>query len=168
KYIKKDGKISYVGPSENEFAKYAIDITKKNDADKETGGENPTTPPTGGGNNGGNPTTPPTGGGNNGGNPTTPPTGEGNNGGNPTTPPTGEGNNGGNPTTPSTDEGNNAGSGQTTTDNQNAKEATTVSEKKEERDLPKTGTSVASTIGAGLAFIGAGFLLLFRRKKANR
>ncbi|PFC88197.1 bifunctional 2',3'-cyclic-nucleotide 2'-phosphodiesterase/3'-nucleotidase [Bacillus anthracis] len=126
KYIKKDGNISYVGPSENEFAKYAIDITKKNDDDKETGGENPTTPPTG------------------------------------------EGNNGGNPTTPSTDEGNNAGSGQTTTDNQNAKETTTVSENKEERDLPKTGTSVASTIGAGLAFIGAGFLLLFRRKKANR
>ncbi|MEJ9113708.1 bifunctional 2',3'-cyclic-nucleotide 2'-phosphodiesterase/3'-nucleotidase [Bacillus paramobilis] len=154
KYIKKDGKISYVGPSENEFAKYAIDITKKNDDDKETGGENPTTPPTGEGNNGGNPTTPPT--------------GEGNNGGNPTTPPTGEGNNGGNPATPPTDEGNNAGSGQTTTDNQNAKETTTVSENKEERDLPKTGTSVASTIGAGLAFVGAGLLLLFRRKKANR
>ncbi|MGG0281888.1 bifunctional 2',3'-cyclic-nucleotide 2'-phosphodiesterase/3'-nucleotidase [Bacillus pacificus] len=153
KYIKKDGNISYVGPSENEFAKYAIDITKKNDDDKETGGENPTTPPTGEGNNGGNPTTPPT--------------GEGNNGGNPTTPPTGEGNNGGNPTTPPTDEGNNTGSGQTTTDNQNAKETTTVSEKKEERDLPKTGTSVASTIGAGLAFIGAGFLLLFRRKKSK-
>ncbi|HDX9540206.1 TPA: LPXTG cell wall anchor domain-containing protein, partial [Bacillus cereus] len=76
----------------------------------------------------------------------------------------GEGNNGGNPTTPSTD----AGSGQTTTDNQNSKETTTVSENKEERDLPKTGTNVASTIGAGLAFIGAGFLLLFRRKKANR
>ncbi|MGG2937612.1 bifunctional 2',3'-cyclic-nucleotide 2'-phosphodiesterase/3'-nucleotidase [Bacillus pacificus] len=154
KYIKKDGKISYVGPSENEFAKYAIDITKKNDDDKETGGENPTTPPTGEGNNGENPTTPPT--------------GEGNNGENPTTPPTGEGNNGENPTTPPTDEGNNTGSGQTTTDNQNAKETTTVSENKEERDLPKTGTSVASTIGAGLAFIGAGFLLLFRRKKANR
>lgn len=154
KYIKKDGKISYVGPSENEFAKYAIDITKKNDDDKETGGENPTTPPTGEGNNGGNPTTPPT--------------GEGNNGENPTTPPTGEGNNGGNPTTPPTDEGNNTGSGQTTTDNQNLKETTTVSENKEERDLPKTGTSVASTIGAGLAFVGAGLLLLFRRKKANR
>ncbi|ARZ64233.1 MULTISPECIES: bifunctional 2',3'-cyclic-nucleotide 2'-phosphodiesterase/3'-nucleotidase [Bacillus cereus group] len=153
-YIKKDGKISYVGPSENEFAKYTIDITKKNDDDKETGGENPTTPPTGEGDNGENPTTPPT--------------GEGNNGENPTTPPTGEGNNGGNPTTPSTDEGNNAGSGQTTTDNQNSKETTTVSENKEERDLPKTGTNVASTIGAGLAFIGAGFLLLFRRKKANR
>ncbi|WP_259416175.1 bifunctional 2',3'-cyclic-nucleotide 2'-phosphodiesterase/3'-nucleotidase [Bacillus toyonensis] len=154
KYIKKDGKISYVGPSENEFAKYAIDITKKND-----GGEKPTTPPTGEGNNGGNPTTPPT--------------GEGNNGGNPTTPPTGEGNNGGNPTTPPTNDGNNAGSGQTTTDDQNTKETTTtVSENKEadkdERDLPKTGASVASTIGAGLAFVGAGLLMLFRRKKANR
>ncbi|MFJ9301610.1 bifunctional 2',3'-cyclic-nucleotide 2'-phosphodiesterase/3'-nucleotidase [Bacillus toyonensis] len=129
KYIKKDGKISYVGPSENEFAKYAIDITKKND-----GGEKPTTPPTG----------------------------EGNNGGNPTTPPTNEGNS-----------GNNAGSGQTTTDDQNTKETTTtVSENKEadkdERDLPKTGASVASTIGAGLAFVGAGLLMLFRRKKANR
>ncbi|MCU5338276.1 LPXTG cell wall anchor domain-containing protein, partial [Bacillus cereus] len=100
--------------------------------------------------------------------PTTPPTGEGNNGGNPTTPPTGEGNNGGNPTTPPTDEGKNTGSGQTTTDNQNTKETTTVSENKEERDLPKTGTSVVSTIGAGLAFVGAGLLLLFRRKKANR
>ncbi|MDT3493619.1 bifunctional 2',3'-cyclic-nucleotide 2'-phosphodiesterase/3'-nucleotidase [Bacillus toyonensis] len=157
KYIKKDGKISYVGPSENEFAKYAIDITKKND-----GGEKPTTPPTGEGNNGGNPTTPPTGEGNNGGNPTTPPTGEGNNGGNPTTPPTNEGNS-----------GNNPGSGQTTTDDQNTKETTTtVSENKEadkdERDLPKTGASVASTIGAGLAFVGAGLLMLFRRKKANR
>lgn len=143
KYIKKDGKISYVGPSENEFAKYAIDITKKND-----GGEKPTPPPTGEGNNGGNPTTPPT--------------GEGNNGGNPTTPPTNEGNS-----------GNNAGSGQTTTDDQNTKETTTtVSENKEadkdERDLPKTGASVASTIGAGLAFVGAGLLMLFRRKKANR
>ncbi len=183
-HIKKDGKISYVGPSENEFAKYAIDITKKND-DKETGGENPTTPPTGEGNNGENPTTPPTGEGNNGENPTTPPTGEGNNGENPTTPPAGEGNNGENPTTPPTGEGNNgenpttpptgegnngnnAGSGQTTTDNQNSKETTTVSENKEERDLPKTGTSVVSTIGAGLAFVGAGLLLLFRRKKANR
>ncbi|MFQ6335558.1 bifunctional 2',3'-cyclic-nucleotide 2'-phosphodiesterase/3'-nucleotidase [Bacillus sp. AF62] len=158
KYIKKDGNISYVGPSENEFAKYAIDITKKND-DKETGGENPTTPPTGEGNNGENPTTPPT--------------GEGNNGGNPTTPPTGEGNNGGNPTTPPKGEGNNAGSGQTTTDDQNTKETTTtVSENKEaekdERDLPKTGASIASTIGAGLAFVGVGLLMLFRRKKANR
>ncbi|MES5928445.1 bifunctional 2',3'-cyclic-nucleotide 2'-phosphodiesterase/3'-nucleotidase [Bacillus cereus group sp. MG9] len=163
KYIKKDGKISYVGPSENEFAKYAIDITKKND-DKETGGENPTTPPTGEGNNGENPTTPPTGEGNNGENPTAPPTGEGNNGGNPTTPPTDEGNTVNEPK----QDGNNAGSGQTITDNQNEKETTKVSEGKEERDLPKTGTSVASTIGAGLAFVGAGLLMLFRRKKANR
>ncbi|PGP45504.1 bifunctional 2',3'-cyclic-nucleotide 2'-phosphodiesterase/3'-nucleotidase [Bacillus thuringiensis] len=158
KYIKKDGKISYVGPSENEFAKYAIDITKKND-DKETGEGNPTTPPTGGE---GNPTTPPTGGGEN---PTTPPTGNGEN----PTPPTEEGNNGNEPK----QDGNNTGSGQTTTDDQNTKETTTtVSENKEaekdERDLPKTGASIASTIGAGLAFVGAGLLLLFRRKKANR
>ena len=147
KYIKKDGKISYVGPSENEFAKYAIDITKKND-DKETGEGNPTTPPTGGGEN-----------------PTTPPKGDGEN---PTTPPTEEGNNGNEPK----QDGNNTGSGQTTTDDQNTKETTTVSENKEaekdERDLPKTGASIASTIGAGLAFVGAGLLLLFRRKKANR
>ncbi|MBE7120554.1 bifunctional 2',3'-cyclic-nucleotide 2'-phosphodiesterase/3'-nucleotidase [Bacillus cereus] len=152
KHIKKDGKISYVGPSENEFAKYAIDITKKNDDDKETGGENPTTPPTGDGGNGENPTTPPT--------------GDGGNGENPTTPPTGDGNNGNEPK----QDGNNAGTGQTTKDNQNTKE--TVSENKEadkeERDLPKTGASVASTIGAGLAFVGAGLLMLFRRKKANR
>ena len=125
KYIKKDGKISYVGPSENEFAKYAIDITKKND-DKETGEGNPTTPPTEEGNNGNEPK----------------------------------------------QDGNNTGSGQTTTDDQNTKETTTVSENKEaekdERDLPKTGASIASTIGAGLAFVGAGLLLLFRRKKANR
>ncbi|MHA7106715.1 bifunctional 2',3'-cyclic-nucleotide 2'-phosphodiesterase/3'-nucleotidase [Bacillus sp. C-3-6] len=146
KYIKKDGKISYVGPSENEFAKYAIDITKKND-DKETGEGNPTTPPTGGE-----------------GNPTTPPTGNGEN----ATPPTEEGNNGNEPK----QDGNNTGSGQTTTDDQNTKETTTVSENKEaekdERDLPKTGASIASTIGAGLAFVGAGLLMLFRRKKANR
>ncbi|MGX5437619.1 bifunctional 2',3'-cyclic-nucleotide 2'-phosphodiesterase/3'-nucleotidase [Bacillus thuringiensis] len=169
KYIKADGKISYVGPSENEFAKYAIDITKKND-DKETGEGNPTTPPKGDGENpttppkgdGENPTTPPTGGGEN---PTTPPTGNGEN----PTPPTEEGNNGNEPK----QDGNNTGSGQTTTDDQNTKETTTtVSENKEaekdERDLPKTGASIASTIGAGLAFVGAGFLLLFRRKKANR
>ncbi|MFC9725813.1 MULTISPECIES: bifunctional 2',3'-cyclic-nucleotide 2'-phosphodiesterase/3'-nucleotidase [Bacillus cereus group] len=147
KYIKKDGNISYVGPSENQFAKYAIDITKKND-DKETGEGNPTTPPKG---DGGNPTTPPTG-----------------NGENPT-PPTEEGNNGNEPK----QDGNNTGSGQTTTDDQNTKETTTtVSENKEaekdERDLPKTGASIASTIGAGLAFVGAGLLMLFRRKKANR
>lgn len=136
KYIKKDGNISYVGPSENEFAKYAIDITKKND-DKETGGENPTIPPKGDGEN--------------------------------PTPPTEEGNNSNEPK----QDGNNTGSGQTTTDDQNTKETTTtVSENKEaekdERDLPKTGASIASTIGAGLAFVGAGLLMLFRRKKANR
>ncbi|MBG0969787.1 bifunctional 2',3'-cyclic-nucleotide 2'-phosphodiesterase/3'-nucleotidase [Bacillus sp. SRB3LM] len=146
KYIKADGKISYVGPSENEFAKYEIDITKKND-DKETGEGNPTTPPKG---DGENPTTPPTG------NEEKP------------TPPTEEGNNGNEPK----QDGNTTGSGQTTTDNQNTKETTTVSENKEaekdERDLPKTGASIASTIGAGLAFVGAGLLMLFRRKKANR
>ncbi|MCU4928329.1 bifunctional 2',3'-cyclic-nucleotide 2'-phosphodiesterase/3'-nucleotidase [Bacillus cereus] len=147
KYIKKDGKISYVGPSENEFAKYAIDITKKND-DKETSEGNPTTPPKGDGEN-----------------PTTPPTGNGEN----SIPPTEEGNNGNEPK----QDGNNTGSGQTTTDDQNTKETTTtVSENKEaekdERDLPKTGASIASTIGAGLAFVGAGLLMLFRRKKANR
>ncbi|AEA17793.1 MULTISPECIES: bifunctional 2',3'-cyclic-nucleotide 2'-phosphodiesterase/3'-nucleotidase [Bacillus] len=154
KYIKKDGNISYVGPSENEFAKYAIDITKKND-----GGGNPTIPPKG---DGENPTTPPKGDGEN---PTTPPTGNGEN----PTPPTEEGNNGNEPK----QDGNNTGSGQTTTDDQNTKETTTtVSENKEaekdERDLPKTGASIASTIGAGLAFVGAGLLMLFRRKKANR
>ncbi|WP_242237346.1 LPXTG cell wall anchor domain-containing protein, partial [Bacillus cereus group sp. BfR-BA-01316] len=79
-------------------------------------------------------------------NPTTPPTGDGGNGENPTTPPTGDGGNGENPTTVSEN-----------------KEA-----EKDERDLPKTGTSVTSTIGAGLAFVGAGLLMLFRRKKANR
>ncbi|PDY48986.1 bifunctional 2',3'-cyclic-nucleotide 2'-phosphodiesterase/3'-nucleotidase [Bacillus pseudomycoides] len=139
KYITKDGKISYVGPSENEFAKYAIDLTKKND--------------------GGNPTTPPT-------------TGEGNDGDKPTTPPTpGEENNGGNPTTPG---GENNGDPQTNSDNGNkdTKEPTNVSEDKEtnevDRDLPKTGASVFSTIGAGLAFVGAGVFMLFRRKKVNR
>ncbi|WP_426980241.1 bifunctional 2',3'-cyclic-nucleotide 2'-phosphodiesterase/3'-nucleotidase [Bacillus pseudomycoides] len=139
KYITKDGKISYVGPSENEFAKYAIDLTKKNDGDK------PTTPPT---------------------------TGEGNDGDKPTTPPTpGEENNGGNPTTPG---GENNGDPQTNPDNGNkdTKEPTNVSEDKEtnevDRDLPKTGASVFSTIGAGLAFVGAGVFMLFRRKKVNR
>ncbi|HDR8061757.1 TPA: bifunctional 2',3'-cyclic-nucleotide 2'-phosphodiesterase/3'-nucleotidase [Bacillus cereus] len=158
KYIKKDGNISYVGPSENEFAKYAIDITKKND-DKETGGENPTIPPKG---DGENPTIPPKGDGEN---PTTPPKGDGEN----PTPPTEEGNNGNEPK----QDGNNTGSGQTTTDDQNTKETTTTvsankEAEKDERDLPKTGASIASTIGAGLAFVGAGLLMLFRRKKANR
>ncbi|EEM04200.1 hypothetical protein bmyco0002_33500 [Bacillus pseudomycoides] len=158
KYITKDGKISYVGPSENEFAKYAIDLTKKNDGDK------PTTPPTTGeGNDGDKPTTPPTPGeGNDGDKPTTPPTpGEGNDGDKPTTPPTtDEGNGGDKPTSPTEGE------------NKDTKEHTNVSEDKEtnevERDLPKTGASVFSTIGAGLAFVGAGVFMLFRRKKANR
>ncbi|WP_459499575.1 bifunctional 2',3'-cyclic-nucleotide 2'-phosphodiesterase/3'-nucleotidase [Bacillus sp. C1] len=172
KYITKDGAISYVGSSENEFAKYAIDLTKKKDE------ENPSTP--GGENTGGNETKPGeenTGGNeakpgeeNTGGNGAKP--GEENTGGNPSTPggennsgneaKPGEGNNGGNSVTPS---GENNG-------NKDAKEPTNVSEGKEttevDRDLPKTGASVFSTIGAGLAFVGAGVLLLFRRKKANR
>ena len=157
KYIAKDAKISYVGPSENEFAKYAIDLTKKNDGDK------PTTPPTGEGNDGDKPTTPPTGEGNDGDKPTTPPTGEGNDGDKPTTPPTGEENGGDKPTTPPTGEEN--GGDKPTT-------PTNVSEDKEtnndDRDLPKTGANVFSTIGAGLAFIGAGIFMLFRRKKAKQ
>ncbi|PFA24219.1 bifunctional 2',3'-cyclic-nucleotide 2'-phosphodiesterase/3'-nucleotidase [Bacillus cereus] len=157
KYIAKDAKISYVGPSENEFAKYAIDLTKKNDGDK------PTTPPTGEGNDGDKPTTPPTGEGNDGDKPTTPPTGEGNDGDKPTTPPTGEENGGNKPTPPTTDEGN--GGDKPTS-------PTNVSEDKEtnndDRDLPKTGANVFSTIGAGLAFIGAGIFMLFRRKKAKQ
>ncbi|MBC6974338.1 bifunctional 2',3'-cyclic-nucleotide 2'-phosphodiesterase/3'-nucleotidase [Bacillus sp. Xin] len=141
KYITKDGKISYVGPSENEFAKYAIDLTRKNDE------ENPTPPPTTGeGNDGDKPT---------------PPTGEGNDGENPTPPPTtGEGNGGDKPTSPSEGE------------NKDTTVPTNVNEDKEtnkvERDLPKTGANVFSTIGAGVAFIGAGIFMLFRRKKASR
>ena len=142
-YIKKDGKISYVGPSENEFAKYAIDITKKND-DKETGEGNPTTPPTGGGEN-----------------QTTPPTGNGEN----PTPPTEEGNNGNEPK----QDGNNTGSGQTTTDDQNTKETTTVSENKEaekdERDLPKTGASIASTIELVLRLLERDYFCYLEERK---
>ncbi|WP_369903277.1 bifunctional 2',3'-cyclic-nucleotide 2'-phosphodiesterase/3'-nucleotidase [Bacillus manliponensis] len=123
KYITQGGKISYVGPSENEFAKYAIDLTKEKDE------SNPTTP------------------------------GGENNGDNPTIPPTGEENGRDNPTT--SDDGN-----------KDTKEPTNVSEDKEtskvDRDLPKTGASDFSTIGAGLAFIGAGMFMLFRRKKVNR
>ncbi|MGH1140991.1 bifunctional 2',3'-cyclic-nucleotide 2'-phosphodiesterase/3'-nucleotidase [Bacillus pseudomycoides] len=147
KYITKDGEISYVGPSENEFAKYAIDLTKKNDGDK------PTPPPTTGeGNDGDKPTPPPT-------------TGEGNDGDKPTPPPTtGEGNDGDKPTPPpTTDEGN---SGDKPTPPTNVSEDKETS--KDDRDLPKTGASVFSTIGAGLAFVGAGVFMLFRRKKANR
>ncbi|WP_017150964.1 bifunctional 2',3'-cyclic-nucleotide 2'-phosphodiesterase/3'-nucleotidase [Bacillus bingmayongensis] len=139
KYITKGGKISYVGPSENEFAKYAIDLTKKNDEDK------PTPPPTTGEGNGEDKPTPP------------PTTGEGNGEDKPTPPPT-------------TDEGN--GGDKSTTSDKDVQEPTKVSGDKEtnkmERDLPKTGGNVFSTIGAGLAFVGAGMFMLFRRKKANR
>ncbi|HEK9102435.1 TPA: bifunctional 2',3'-cyclic-nucleotide 2'-phosphodiesterase/3'-nucleotidase [Bacillus pseudomycoides] len=163
KYITKDGKISYVGPSENEFAKYAIDLTKKKDEgnptkpDGDNNGDNPTKPD--GDNNGDNPTKPD--GDNNGDNPTKPD--GGNNGDNPTKP-DGD-NNGGNPTAPTTSTGDNQTGSERSGD-------TKVSEDKEtnkvERDLPKTGADVFSTIGAGLAFIGAGVFMLFRRKKANR
>ncbi|MEI4623652.1 LPXTG cell wall anchor domain-containing protein, partial [Bacillus cereus] len=108
-------------------------------------GDNPTKPD--GDNNGDNPTKPD--GGNNGDNPTKP---DGDN-------------NGGNPTAPTTSTGDNQTGSERSGD-------TKVSEDKEtnkvERDLPKTGADVFSTIGAGLAFIGAGVFMLFRRKKANR
>ena len=49
------------------------------------------------------------------------------------------------------------------------KETTTVSENKEaekdERDLPKTGASIASTIGAGLAFIGRDYFCYLEERK---
>ncbi|PEB53221.1 bifunctional 2',3'-cyclic-nucleotide 2'-phosphodiesterase/3'-nucleotidase [Bacillus pseudomycoides] len=131
KYIPKDGKISYVGPSENEFAKYAIDLTKKNDTDQATGEEN-----------GGDSSTPPT---------------------------TGEGNN----SNEQKQDGNQTGTETTgETGNKDKTEPAKVSEdqktNKVDRDLPKTGANVFSTIGAGLAFVGAGMFMLFRRKKANR
>ncbi|MDZ5608850.1 bifunctional 2',3'-cyclic-nucleotide 2'-phosphodiesterase/3'-nucleotidase [Bacillus pseudomycoides] len=167
KYITKDGKISYVGPSENEFAKYEIVLTKKKDEDK------PTPPPTGEGNGEDKPTPPPpTGEGNGEDKPTPPPTGEGNGEDKPTPPPpTGEGNGEDKPTPPpTTDEGN--GGDKSTTSDKDVQEPTKVSGDKEtnkmEHDLPKTGGNVFSTIGAGLAFVGAGMFMLFRRKKANR
>ncbi|MFJ8527758.1 bifunctional 2',3'-cyclic-nucleotide 2'-phosphodiesterase/3'-nucleotidase [Bacillus sp. NPDC094106] len=131
KYIPKDGKISYVGPSENEFAKYAIDLTKKNDNNQATGEEN-----------GGDSSTPPT---------------------------TGEGNN----SNEQKQDGNQTGTETTAeTGNKDKTEPAKVSEDKKtnkvDRDLPKTGANVFSTIGAGLAFVGAGMFMLFRRKKANR
>ncbi|MDM5189833.1 bifunctional 2',3'-cyclic-nucleotide 2'-phosphodiesterase/3'-nucleotidase [Bacillus sp. DX4.1] len=133
KYITKEGNISYVGPSENEFAKYAIDLTKKN----EPNGENKPTPPTGEGNDGDKPT-----------------------------PPTDTGNNEEKPTT--SDNGNE----QKQDENKDTTKPAQVVQEKEtntvERDLPKTGANIFSTIGAGLAFISAGIFVLFRRKKSNQ
>ncbi|WP_242143685.1 MULTISPECIES: bifunctional 2',3'-cyclic-nucleotide 2'-phosphodiesterase/3'-nucleotidase [unclassified Bacillus cereus group] len=125
KYITKDGNISYVGPSENEFAKYAIDLTNKNEEEKSV-----------------------------------PPVAD-------------EGNEEEKPAPPIADEENKGDQATPDTINKNEDVTTTnVSEEKEtnkiERDLPKTGANVFSTIGAGLAFIGAGIFMLFRRKKANR
>ncbi|EOW9527681.1 bifunctional 2',3'-cyclic-nucleotide 2'-phosphodiesterase/3'-nucleotidase [Bacillus cytotoxicus] len=125
KYITKDGNISYVGPSENEFAKYAIDLRNKTDEEK------------------------------------------------PVPPVTDEGSNEEKPVPPVADEGNDGDQATPDAINQNEDVTTTnVSEDKEtnkiERDLPKTGANVFSTIGAGLAFIGVGIFMLFRRKKANR
>ncbi|PGZ96465.1 bifunctional 2',3'-cyclic-nucleotide 2'-phosphodiesterase/3'-nucleotidase [Bacillus pseudomycoides] len=117
KYIEKDGNISYVGPSENEFAKYAIDLTKKNES---TGGDNETNQPT--------------------------------------TPP--DNNNGGDQ--PKTPEGNNNGEEKPTT-------ADSVQDQPQtDNSLPKTGANVFTTLAAGLACIGAGALVLFRRKKLNK
>ncbi|MEH7463249.1 bifunctional 2',3'-cyclic-nucleotide 2'-phosphodiesterase/3'-nucleotidase [Bacillus thuringiensis] len=123
KYITKDGKISYVGPSENEFAKYAIDLTKK---DEPTGGEKPN-----GGDNGTD-----------------------------------------QPKTP-TDNNNGGDQPKTTEDNKNSEEkpgATDSSKEqtKTDNNLPNTGANVFTTLGAGLAFIGAGAIALFRRKKLNK
>ncbi|MFD0770772.1 bifunctional 2',3'-cyclic-nucleotide 2'-phosphodiesterase/3'-nucleotidase [Bacillus sp. CGMCC 1.60114] len=118
KYIAKDGNISYVGPSENEFAKYAIDLTKKNE--ESTGGDNETNQPT------------------------TPP--DNNNGGD--QPKTPEDNKNGDEKPTTAD----SGQDQTKTDN----------------SLPKTGANVFTTLAAGLAFIGAGAIALFRRKKLNK
>ncbi|MGF9963039.1 bifunctional 2',3'-cyclic-nucleotide 2'-phosphodiesterase/3'-nucleotidase [Bacillus rhizoplanae] len=118
KYIAKDGNISYVGPSENEFAKYAIDLTKKNE--ESTGGDNETNQPT--------------------------------------TPP--DNNNGGDQ--PKTPEDNKNGDEKPTT-------ADSVQDQtKTDNSLPKTGANVFTTLAAGLAFIGAGAIALFRRKKLNK
>ncbi len=109
KYITKDGNISYVGPSENEFAKYAIDLTNKKEEEK------------------------------------------------PVPPVADEGNKEEKPVPPVADEGNNGDQATADAINKNEDVTTTnVSEDKEtnkiERDLPKTGANVFSTIGAGLAF----------------
>ena len=117
KYITKDGNISYVGPSENEFAKYAIDLTKK---DEPTGGDNGTDQPK----------------------------------------------------TP-TDNNNGGDQPKTTEDNKNSEEKPTATDAgkeqtKTDNNLPKTGANMFTTLGAGLAFIGAGAIALFRRKKLNK
>ncbi|MEH6892471.1 bifunctional 2',3'-cyclic-nucleotide 2'-phosphodiesterase/3'-nucleotidase [Bacillus sp. JJ864] len=123
KYITKDGNISYVGPSENEFAKYAIDLTKK---DEPTGGEKPN-----GGDNGTD-----------------------------------------QPKTP-TDNNNGGDQPKTTEDNKNGEEKPGAADSgkeqtKTDNNLPNTGANVFTTLGAGLAFIGAGAIALFRRKKLNK
>ncbi|WP_020059464.1 bifunctional 2',3'-cyclic-nucleotide 2'-phosphodiesterase/3'-nucleotidase [Bacillus sp. 123MFChir2] len=116
KYITKDGNIAYVGPSENEFAKYAIDLTKK---DEPTGGDNGTDQPK----------------------------------------------------TPT--DNNNGGDQPKTEDNKNSEEKPTATDSgkeqtKSDNSLPKTGANVFTTLGAGLAFIGAGAVALLRRRKLNK
>ncbi|HDX9579390.1 TPA: bifunctional 2',3'-cyclic-nucleotide 2'-phosphodiesterase/3'-nucleotidase [Bacillus pseudomycoides] len=116
KYITKDGNIAYVGPSENEFAKYAIDLTKK---DEPTGGDQGTDQPN-------------------------------------------------KPT-----DNNNGGDQPKTEDNKNSEEKPTATDSgkeqtKSDNSLPKTGANVFTTLGAGLAFIGAGAIALLRRKKLNK
>ncbi|MGG2014161.1 bifunctional 2',3'-cyclic-nucleotide 2'-phosphodiesterase/3'-nucleotidase [Bacillus sp. S10(2024)] len=123
KFITKDGNISYVGPSENEFAKYTIDVTKK---EEPTGGDKPN-----GGNNGTN-----------------------------------------QPPTP-TDNNNGGDQPKTTEDNKNGEENPTAADSgkeqtKTDNNLPNTGANVFTTLGAGLAFIGAGAIALLRRKKLNK
>ncbi|SFI52355.1 MULTISPECIES: bifunctional 2',3'-cyclic-nucleotide 2'-phosphodiesterase/3'-nucleotidase [unclassified Bacillus (in: firmicutes)] len=123
KYITKDGNISYVGSSENEFAKYAIDLTKKdepNGGDKPNGGDNGTDQPK----------------------------------------------------TP-TDNNNGGDQPKTTEDNKNSEEKPVAADSgkeqtKTDNNLPNTGANVFATLAAGLAFIGAGAIALFRRKKLNK
>ncbi|ENQ3104392.1 2',3'-cyclic-nucleotide 2'-phosphodiesterase / 3'-nucleotidase [Bacillus sp. 491mf] len=117
KYITKDGNISYVSPSENEFAKYAIDLSKK---DEPAGGDNGTDEPK----------------------------------------------------TP-TDNNNGGDQPKTTEDNKNNEEKPAATDAgkeqaKTDNNLPKTGANMFTTLGAGLAFIGAGAIALFRRKKLNK
>ncbi|WP_242218995.1 bifunctional 2',3'-cyclic-nucleotide 2'-phosphodiesterase/3'-nucleotidase [Bacillus cereus group sp. BfR-BA-01380] len=123
KYLTKDGNISYVGPSENEFAKYAMDLTKKNE---QADGEKPN----GGGNGTDQPTKP-------------------------------------------TDNNNGGDQPKTTEDHKNGEEKPVTADPGQEQtktdnSLPKTGANVFTTLGAGLACIGAGAIALFRRKKLNK